>query len=225
MSAKETMKIRYLVTDRWGGVSEPPYHTLNLALHVGDDPQKVAINRQILAKRVGHPIQYANQVHGDRIAVVDRIIDPPTCDGLLTQKANLALAILTADCYGVLLFDQKRSTIAALHAGRAGAAKGIVSKALSLMKERYGCEDIAAILSPGICQKCYDIGNLAKTYPKRFLHGTHLDVKAMIEEQLREGGVEWRDFGICTSCDPDYFSYRRDGATGRFASVIWMEEG
>ena len=219
------MKIRYLVTDRWGGVSEPPYHSLNLALHVGDDPQKVAINRQILAKRVGHSIQYANQVHGDRIAIVDRIIDPPTCDGLLTQKANMALAILTADCYGVLLFDQKRSTIAALHAGRAGAAKGIVSKALSLMKERYGCEDIAAILSPGICQKCYDIGDLAKEYPKRFLHGSHLDVKAMIEEQLREGGVEWRDFGICTSCDPDYFSYRRDGVTGRFASVIWMEEG
>jgi len=219
------MRVRYLITDRWGGVSKPPYHTLNLALHVGDDPQKVAINRQILPKRVGHSIQYANQVHGDEIAVVDRIIDPPTCDGLLTQRANLALAILTADCYGVLLFDQKRSTIAALHAGRAGATKGIVSKALSLMKERYRCEDIAAILSPGICQKCYDIGDLAKEYPKRFLHGSHLDVKAMIEEQLREGGVEWRDFGICTSCDPDYFSYRRDGATGRFASVIWMEEG
>ncbi len=218
------MKIRYLVTDRWGGVSEPPYHSLNLALHVGDDPQKVAINRQILAKRVGHPIQYAHQIHGDEIAIINRIIDPPACDGLLTQKANMALAILTADCYGVLLFDQKRSTIAALHAGRAGAAKGIVSKAITFMHKRYNCQNISAILSPGICQKCYDIGDLSKEYPKRFLHGSHLDVKAMIEEQLREGGVEWRDFGICTSCDPDYFSYRRDGVTGRFVSVIWMEE-
>ncbi len=218
------MKIGYLVTDRWGGVSKPPYQSFNLALHVGDNPADVAINRQILAKRVGYPIQYANQVHGDDICVIDRLLPTPTCDGLITQTPNLALAILTADCYGVLLFDQKASTIAALHAGRAGAAKGIVSKAITLMQKRYGCKDITAILSPGICQKCYDIGNLAKVYPKRFLQGTHLDIKAMIEEQLREGGVEWRDLGICTSCDPNYFSYRRDGVTGRFASVIWMEE-
>ncbi len=218
------MRVRYLITNRWGGVSKAPYHTLNLAMHVQDDPKSVQTNRQILAKKIGHPIQFADQIHGDRIWVLDKLIAPPRCDGLLTQKAGIALAILSADCYGVLLFDKESSTIAALHAGREGASKGIVSKAIQLMRERHASRNISAILSPGICQKCYDVGDLAKHYPKRFLQGTHLDVKGMIEEQLREHGVQWRDFGVCTSCDPNYFSYRRDGVTGRFASLIWMEE-
>ncbi len=222
------MKIRYHISDRFGGVSQEPYNWLNLAYHSGDDPKKVAQNRQILFKKLGiSQAQFANQIHSTRVLLIDDFITPPPeCDGFITTKANLPLAIMSADCFGVLLFDSTNHIIAALHAGRAGATQGIVKKALKMMRS-LGAKEIEAILSPGIHQCCYEISaEMASQYPKRFIkNGRFLDIKQIIYEDLQRGGVESiKDYNICTCCDERYYSYRREGVTGRFVSIIWMEE-
>ena len=222
------MKIKYFISDRADGVSASPYDSLNIAYHVGDDETSVDQNRQILYEKAGiQKAQFANQVHGDKIYYIDRFITTPDCDGLITDKPNIPLAIMSADCYGVLLFDQNVGVIAALHAGRAGATKGIVQKAILMMQNQFGAKDIEAIISPGIGACCYEISeNLAKKYPQTFIkNGRFLDIKALIYDQLKQGHIQSiKDYNICTCCDKRYFSYRRDGRTGRFASIIWMEE-
>ncbi|BCD59333.1 MULTISPECIES: peptidoglycan editing factor PgeF [unclassified Nitratiruptor] len=220
------MKIKTLITTRWGGVSKAPYDTFNLALHVGDNTEDVQKNREILKQKTKlSQIQFANQIHSDKIVFIDALQDPPSCDGLITITPNLGLAVMSADCFGVLLYDEK-GIIAALHAGRAGTTKKIVTKAIQQMKN-LGARNIKAILSPGIHSCCYEVSEqMAQTYPKRFIkRNRYLDIAAMIYEQLKDGGVESiQDYNICTSCNHNYFSYRRDGQTGRFVSLIWMEE-
>ncbi len=217
------MKIRIFVSDRQKGVSSPPYESLNIALHVGDDPKRVHVNREILKKEAGiEAIQFMEQIHSDEIVTIESLIHSPKCDGLITTTPNLALAVMSADCYGVLLFGD--GVIAALHAGRRGAMKRIVSKALVRMRE-LGAKNTSAFLSPGIGVCCYEVGQeiITKT-ERRYVKGKRIDIKKMIYDQLREGGVEYiQDMDICTCCTHDYFSYRREGVTGRFASLIWME--
>ena len=220
------MKINYLITDRTGGVSTPPYASLNIAYHVGDDPEAVRRNREIVAQKTGlQAIQYANQVHGKEVLVIERLIDPaPECDGFVTDRPGIGLAIMSADCYGVLLYDPK-GIIGAVHAGRAGATLGIVTEAIKKMRS-LGAQTISAVISPGIHRCCYEVSQeLAKTYPPKYIQGRHLDIKALLYDQLRAENVESiTDYAVCTACDRRYYSYRRDGVTGRFASIIWMEE-
>ena len=222
------MKIKYFISNRFGGVSEPPFDSLNIAYHVGDEKKCVAKNRAILFQKAGiKNAQFANQIHSDTICYIDSFIMPPNCDGLITDKPNIPLAIMSADCYGVLLYDEKAKVIAALHAGRAGATKGIVQKALQMMREKFCANNIEAVISPGIGVCCYEISEeLAATYPHEFIKNSRfLDIKAMIYKELKEDGVEYiQDYNICTCCNKNYFSYRRDKRTGRFASIIWMEE-
>ncbi|BCD67205.1 peptidoglycan editing factor PgeF [Nitratiruptor sp. YY09-18] len=221
------MQIKYFISDRFGGVSKPPYNELNIAFHTGDKPEDVMQNRQILFQKAGiNNAQFANQVHGNSVIVLDEYIDPPECDGFITTKPNIALAIMSADCFGVLLYDPKSYIIGAVHAGRAGAQLEIVSNAIESM-QHLGAKEIRAVISPGIHSCCYEVGEeiLQKT-PARFIkRGRFLDIKAMIYEQLHQKGVSYiHDQQICTCCDTRYYSYRREGRTGRFASIIWMEE-
>ena len=222
------MQIQYFISDRFGGISKPPYNWLNIAMHVGDNALNVEQNRKILYKKAGiKNAQFANQVHGDRIVEITEFITPPSCDGFITTKASLPLAIMSADCFGVLLYDKSAKVIAALHAGRAGTTKQIVAKAMQLMQKRYGATNISAIISPGIHSCCYEIDqNLAIQYPRRFIKKDRfLDIKAMIYEQLEQNRIQSiKDYNICTCCSSEYYSYRREKQTGRFASIIWMEE-
>ncbi len=219
------MKINYLITDRTGGVSAPPYESLNIAYHVGDDPEAVRRNREIVAQKTGvQAIQYANQIHGKEVRYIEHLIEPaPECDGFVTDRPGIGLAIMSADCYGVLLFDPK-GIIAAVHAGRAGATLGIVTEAIEKMRD-LGALTIHAVISPGIHRCCYEISSeLAAQYEPKYIYGRHLDIKALLYDQLRAENVESiTDYAICTACDRRYYSYRRDGTTGRFASIIWME--
>ncbi|NPA03325.1 MAG: peptidoglycan editing factor PgeF [Epsilonproteobacteria bacterium] len=221
-------KIRYLISDRFGGVSPAPFDSLNIAYHVGDDPRNVDKNRLLLYARANIPqAQFANQIHSNEIVYIPHFSTPPTADGLITDKVNLPLAVMVADCFGVLLFDQERGVIAALHAGRKGATLGIVEKGIKMMREQFGAKEIKAIISPGIHSCCYEISpSLAKKYPAKFIkNGKFLDIKQIIYEGLARGGVESvKDVNICTSCNPNYYSYRRDKVTGRFAVMIWREE-
>ncbi|MEN9352319.1 MAG: hypothetical protein RL476_279 [Actinomycetota bacterium] len=212
----------HLFTDRRGGVSLGVYESLNLALHVGDDPQTVAANRSLIG-----PAQFMNQVHGDEIVIVESITDQtPTCDGLITSKSNLALAVMVADCIPLLLVSKE--AVGAIHVGRAGLVNQIALKAIATMRS-LGAIDIHAILGPSICGACYEVPfemqqDVVEQHPRAFAatrKGTPgLDLPKALIEDLLSAGVSYEASTICTMENELYFSHRRQNPTGRFAGVV-----
>ncbi len=212
----------HLFTDRRGGVSLGVYESLNLALHVGDDPQTVAANRSLIG-----PAQFMNQVHGDEIVIVESITDQtPTCDGLITTKSNLALAVMVADCIPLLLVSKE--AVGAIHVGRAGLVNQIALKAIATMRS-LGAIDIHAILGPSICGACYEVPfemqqDVVEQHPRAFTttrKGTPgLDLPKALIADLLSAGVSYEASTICTMENELYFSHRRQNPTGRFAGVV-----
>ncbi len=229
------MKIGWLFTDRSGGVSLPPYDSLNLALHTGDDPSAVLQNRNILQNSIGLPLYFMRQVHGDNIAVVDKSTPQtlPDCDAMITKRRGIALVVMVADCIPLLLFDEKKGVVAAVHAGRNGTFLNIGAKCVKTMVERFGCRsgDIYAEMGPSIRACCYEISEemarlVRKSFGESYMNGRYLDLQSLnrdrlLEAGLREDRIDISD--ICTCCSTDHFSYRREGTTGRFAGAIWIE--
>lgn len=212
----------HLFTDRRGGASLGVYESLNLALHVGDDPDVVAANRLSIGKA-----QFMNQVHGDEIVVVDSISsDAPTCDGLITTKPNLALAVMVADCIPLLLISKE--AVAAIHVGRAGLVNQIALKAVHMMRN-LGAIDIHAVLGPSICGACYEVPfqmqqEVIQQHPRAFAttrKGTPgLDLPKALIADLVSTGITYEASPICNYEDQMYFSHRRENPTGRFAGVV-----
>ncbi len=235
-------RLLHLVTNRHGGVSEAPYATLNLALHVGDDPAKVVQNRLRLAERAGFDAKnliYMDQVHGAHIAEITHPFENKIerCDALITDRSDIALMVMVADCLPLLFFDPVRSVIAVAHAGRNGTFLRIGAKVVERMCDRYGSrsEEILVAIGPGIHRCCYEVGpEIADIVTQEF--GAHylqeregrmfLDLVGMNVDQLRAAGVAPEHIeasGICSCCDREYFSYRREGRTGRFAGVMMLK--
>lgn len=232
-------RIRRVTTTRAGGVSTPPYDAFNLGDHVGDDPAAVAANRARLARSIGLPddrVIWMNQVHSDRVAVVDGPRGDPvdSVDALVTRTPGLALAVVTADCVPVLLADDRAGVIGAAHAGRVGAADGVVLRTLDAMLE-LGAQaaDISAVLGPAVSGPNYEVPEpMAADVEGRLpgsrtttAHGTPaLDLRAGIARQLLAAGVGAVEIDPrCTVDDPALFSHRRGAPTGRLASLVWIE--
>lgn len=238
-SAGVTFRVRRVTTTRAGGVSKPPFATFNLGDHVGDDPVAVAANRHRLATAIGLPdgIVWMNQVHSADVAVVDdagETVD--STDGLVTTTPRLALAVVTADCVPVLMADARAGVIAAVHAGRVGAQRGIVARALETMADLGArAQDISVLLGPAISGPNYEVPAEMAAEVERSLPGSRtttsrgtpgLDLRAGIAAQLRTLGVTAIDVDPrCTFEDPNLFSHRRDAPTGRLASLLWLEPG
>ena len=231
------MTASFLFTDRHGGVGHKPYDTFNLAFHVGDDPHAVAVNRQILQQRHKMPpIVWMEQVHGDTVRRVENAeLDTlPACDALATDRPGIALAVMVADCLPILMHDPVHHAVAAIHAGRNGTLKNIAVKTLQKMAEWYGTKpkDVAVRIGPGIGVCCYEVGEeiaaiVRKSHGGIYVNGRSLDLKALNRDLLMQAGVDPEKIElspVCTSCSRDHFSYRREGRTGRFAGVVWMEE-
>lgn len=213
-------------TKRTGGVSHGAFASLNLGTHVGDDLEKVLENRSILTAKLG-PIQYMNQVHGDRIAVIEEVTDEvPTADALVTGIPGINLAVMVADCIPLLL--SSKESVAAVHVGRKGLVNEVTRKTIALMKE-MGSTQITAIMGPSICGKCYEVSEdiyeeVIALHPfaqSRTAQGTvSLDLPAALRSVLSDEGVAIINKSECTVESVDYFSYRRDGVTGRQAGII-----
>lgn len=226
------MSIEAWFTDRHGGTSLPPYNTLNLAGHVGDDASAVAENVGILRERFRlERLVRMNQVHSDAIVTICGIpVNMPECDAMITDRKDLALMVLVADCQPILLFDSTRGVIAVVHAGREGTRLNIASKCVRAMHERFGCDskEIRALIGPGIHACCYEVSEpmaaaFAAQVGEAFVSGRNLDLPAANAAQLRAEGVAEEHIernSVCTCCSKDYFSYRREGVTGRFAGII-----
>jgi YfiH family protein len=213
-------------TKRTGGVSHGAFASLNLGAHVGDVIEDVLANRQILAAKVG-PIQYMNQVHGDRIALIEEVTDEaPTADALVTGIPGISLAVMVADCIPLLL--KSKEAVAAVHVGRRGLVNEITRKTLELMRD-MGASQITAIIGPAICGQCYEVSEdvyneVIAVHPfaqSRTPQGTFaLDLPTALRSVLSDEGIPILDKFECTVESADLFSYRRDGITGRQAGII-----
>lgn len=234
-----TVRIRRVTTTRAGGVSAPPYESFNLGDHVGDDPAAVAANRDRLASAIGLPpdhLIWMNQVHGTHVEVVGAPRATPfdDTDALVTTTPRLALAVITADCVPVLLADARAGVIGAVHAGRVGAADGVVSRTVEAMLAAGAhAPDISVLLGPAVSGPRYEVPEQMAADVEARLPGSRtttpkgtpaLDLRAGIARQLVAAGITAIDIDPrCTVEDPALFSHRRGAPTGRLASLVWME--
>lgn len=227
---------------RRGGRPGGAYGGLNLSFRVGDDPAVVKDNFCDVKKAVGvHNLKVVTmkQVHGDHIADVadSNIKDIGEADGMVAERPGIFLGVLTADCAPIVFAVPELKLAAVVHAGWRGTLAGIAPKMVRHLKERYGVapEKIEAALGPTIGSCCYEIGAdvadpLIEKWggaAKQSIHARagrqYLDIRGLNRQQLEAAGVAPERVvavGPCTSCDKDFFSYRRDQETGRQLSFI-----
>jgi len=217
-------------TTRLGGVSEGPYASLNLGLSTADDPGRVAVNRARLAGHLGlDEIATVRQVHGAGLHVVRAGGPAGAGDVLATTRPDLALAVATADCLGVAVWDAERTALAVAHAGWRGVLAGALEAALGwLARERPG-RPLRAAIGPALRVCCFEVGpEVAERFPPLYLRPgarrPHLDLAGVARGRLRAAGVAdaaIAEAGVCTCCTPElFYSHRRDGGvTGRHWTV------
>ncbi len=238
-------------TCRIGGESDLAAGGLDMALHVGDNPEKVVRNRQKAASAMGFVLARTvtcAQVHGTVLARVTEAeagrgalelgTTLPDTDGLLTDCKDLPLMLFYADCTPVLLVDTQSSAVAVLHAGWRGSVGRIAQKGVKAMHDWYGTrpEAIVAGIGPSIGPCCYEVDEKVREQARGFEgcfapHGTGhymLDLWELNRRQLVEAGVKPENINvaeICTCChNEEYFSYRREkGKTGRLAAILWRK--
>lgn len=226
--------VRAFTTTRSGGFSDAPYASFNLAMHVGDDPLIVEKNRRHLQLQASLPQapRWLTQYHSTVILAGDDIMDAPQADASYTTNKQVVLAILTADCLPVLICDRQGTVVVAIHAGWRGLLDGVIIE--SLRHVAAAPEDCLAWLGPAISMPAYAIGEevramfLSKGFPASAFSQRqgqwHMDLYALAREQLNQLGITAIYGGqYCTYGDGEqFYSYRRDGVTGRMASLIWM---
>ena len=235
--------LTHAFTTKDGGVSKPPYDSLNLAFHVEDDSAAVTKNHDILASKLGYDrrtLVHMKQIHSDIVHVVgdrDSFNKPPTCDALITDKTNTPLMVMVADCSPILFYDDKNKVIAVAHAGRQGAFKNIVQNVVNTFTNIYNShtQNISVAIGPSIGVCCYEVGSEIYEEAKKLKldyaiekrdNNFYLDVSKILMTQLLTSAIKEENIEIskeCTCCKNDkYFSYRADGKTGRFCGVLMM---
>ncbi len=228
--------VRALVTTRRGGVSQGAYAELNLGDHVGDDAAAVRENRMRI-ERASAPCFFINQVHGANVieARRDALGIVPVADALWTREPNLAIAVLTADCFPVMLASRDGAIAGLAHCGWRSLVAGVLPRLVAAMPVHPG--ELHAWIGPGISARHYEVGKglveaVQGLRPEGVLDGviltrrkrTHADLERLIRNQLARLGVACsRQAPPCTYSDARFFSHRRDGRiTGRFASLVWL---
>jgi YfiH family protein len=229
-------RVRAISTERTGGSSTAPYDSLNLAAHVGDAPVSVAANRRLLRETASLPAEphWLDQVHGARVADLDRD-EGGACDAALTRSAGRVCAILTADCVPVLFAATDGDAVAAAHAGWRGLAAGVLPATVAALAGDPA--RLLAWIGPAIGPAHYEVGDEVRAALldvdagaavafRRNDRGRYLaDLALVARRQLQSVGIEHISGGdSCTYADAArFFSHRRDGQTGRQASLIWLE--
>lgn len=230
--------VRAGTTTRHGGVSLPPYNSLNLGDHVGDKPEAVAENRRRLCQLRNLPGEprWLKQVHG--VAVVDAAAthDAPTADASLTSHANIVCAVMTADCLPLLFCNRQGSVVAAAHAGWRGLLDGVIEA--TVLRMNVAADDLLVWLGPAIGPDAFEVGDevrdafithnaAASAAFRPSLNGRWLaNIYQLARQRLTKMGIDAIYGGhCCTYGDSErFYSYRRDGVTGRMASLIWITE-
>lgn len=229
-------RVRACVTTRVGGYSRDAYAGFNLAMHVEDDAQQVERNRRLLVERLNLPDEpcWLEQVHG--VAVTDAG-DPQAsrrADAAFTGLQNIVCSVLTADCLPVLICNRAGDRVAAAHAGWRGLQAGVIEHTVRALDETP--QNLMVWLGPAIGSRVFEVGDEVKqafeadlpeavdafsaTRPGHWL----ADIYLLARQRLRAIGISAvYGGGLCTYSDPErFYSYRRDGKTGRMASLIWI---
>lgn len=226
--------VRALMTTRAGGVSSGAFESLNLGERAGDDPRNVARNRAILRACLPREPVWLRQVHGAVAIDAARALPDAEADGAVARTAGTVCSVLTADCLPVLLADRDGEAVGIAHAGWRGLARGIVGNVVRMMG--VPVERIVAYIGPGIGSRSYEVGddvhsafvdadpgaerNFAALPNGRYL----ADLYGLARRRLEAAGVEEVYGGdFCTASEKRFFSYRRDGITGRMAALVWLE--
>jgi YfiH family protein len=225
-----------LFTSRHGGVSKTPFDDWNLAAHVGDEATDVQSNRAHIAELAGVPadrVVFMRQCHSADVEVVDSgaVAEVQSVDGLVTSTPGLVVVALAADCVPVAMVDVEAGVVAAVHSGWQGMISDVVGTALVAMQDLGAArERIRVTLGPAICGPCYPVPperaqQAAQAQPAAAATAPDgqpgIDVRAGLAARLRLAGVHTEFVGGCTAEDPQLFSYRRDGLTGRQGVAVW----
>ncbi|QCR37019.1 purine nucleoside phosphorylase YfiH [Nissabacter sp. SGAir0207] len=225
-------------TTRLGGVSLPPYDTLNLGAHVGDDPARVAENRQRLVEMAGLPAMphWLEQVHGTQVLRLEGQVpsaDSLCADAVYTRLPGQVCAVMTADCLPVLFCSRHGDEVAAAHAGWRGLCAGVLEN--TLRQFRCAPADVMVWFGPAIGPQAFEVGTEVRATfmahdpaAEAAFHPSGekymADIYQLARQRLLAAGVrQLYGGGHCTVSDPvNFFSYRRDSTTGRLATLIWL---
>lgn len=230
--------VKALQTTRLGGVSLAPYDSLNLGEHVKDNPLHVARNRQLLSDYVPSEPVWLNQVHGTRVidAALSNCLE--SADAAFTQKKEVVCVTMTADCLPVLFCDTKGTIVAAVHAGWRSLCDGVIEQTIQgMLSQRTNLmpNQLMAWLGPAIGPQAFEVGSEVRA---QFIEKDPSAVAAFVasgnkwlgnlpmlaQHRLSKLGIQ-AIYGVneCTYQHPEkYFSFRRDGHTGRMATLIWL---
>ncbi len=228
---------------RHNGHSQPPFASLNISFGIGDEEKTVAINRAIIAGIMGaDKMTYLNQVHGCDIVVLGRHpqpnhnptnSEPLTADAAVTDRPGNYLLVQVADCQSVLLYEPARQTVANVHSGWRGSIGNIIGRTIDAMVQKFGCrpERILAGIGPSLGPCCAEFIHYKTEIPREFWRykdpHDHFDFWALSVDQLIKAGVltdNIESSQMCTRCRTDeFFSYRAEKTTGRFAAVIGLK--
>ena len=228
------------VFTRQGGVSKPPYDTLNTGYNTGDSPGNVETNLRIIKKAVhSRRLIFMNQVHGSDIVSLRQVNHPDLhsvfrADAVITDIPNIAILVKQADCQGVILADTVKRVISLVHCGWRGNVHNILGTVVERMKSEFGCNvsSIRAAIGPSLGPCCAEFITYREIFPRHFhafmLGKDHFDLWGLSRHQLLDGGLNNDSIeiaGVCTRCNTDlFYSYRAEQTTGRFATVAMLTE-
>lgn len=235
--------IRHAFLTRQGGVSLPPYDSLNVSEKNGDREELVSQNKNLVAAASSFDSRcliLLDQMQKDQVLLLKEPVmplpSPLEYDALITDSPNTYLGIQTADCLPIFIADQKKKVIAAVHAGRQGTALQITKKVLKRMEEAFACnsKNLLIAMGPSIGSCCYEIDERVfhpEWKPFSTLRGSgkwmvdlaQINIAQMKRERIEEEQIFW--VNLCTRCHSDlFFSYRGEGQTGRQLSYIGIME-
>ena len=236
---RELSFVTHGIFTRIGGKSAAPFGSLNVGFTTGDERQLVEENRQLVADALGcSTCIYLNQIHSDRVLVLQGARDKhtldaagvQTADAVVTDIPDLALVIQVADCQPVLLVDPVKKVVANIHSGWKGSISNIIGKCVDAMHDTFGSDpgDILAGIGPSLGPCCSEFVNYTQEIPTHLWpyknEKNYFDFWRISQDQLTAKGVAPKNItlaGICTRCSADaFFSYRNNNTTGRFAAVI-----
>jgi YfiH family protein len=234
--------VQGVMTTREGGHGSPPYQGYNLGDHVGDDPATVMAHREQLALALGVRPVYLNQVHGTEVVRLDPFMPsgaPLTADAAITTSPGVACTIMVADCLPVLLADRHGRCVGAAHAGWRGLASGVLERTVAALVRAVDArpEDLVAWLGPCIGPRRFEVGEEVRAAflagqpgaDARFRPGERTskwlaDLQGLARDRLNHCGVH--DVTAEPACTVEeasrFFSFRRDGRTGRMAALVWL---
>ncbi|MEN9724700.1 MAG: hypothetical protein RLZZ98_209 [Pseudomonadota bacterium] len=225
--------VKVIQTTRQGGIGVAPYDSFNLGMHVQDDALSVARNRQLLSQYLPSEPVWLNQVHGVEVVDAARCTCVPNADASFTHQKNVVCVTMTADCLPVLLCDKQATVVAAVHAGWRSLCDGVIEATIQNMQVKP--ENLMAWLGPAIGPQAFEVGGevraafIAKDAQSEIAftpegNKWRGDLYLIAKQRLANSGViAVYGGGECTYSQAErYFSFRRDGVTGRMASLIWL---